>query len=203
VIEQLEPGWRVDNLGMSGYGVDLMIRAYERVSKRVKPDVVILGFYTDDFRRLHPFNAGQGYPFPKFTLQDGRLVTVPFPVLPSWRRLRIVQAVEQSHWHLRRNQYELHAALLDRLEQGVRQQGGVLVVTFVPGTGDTPEDAERRAWLQRWCEQAGVPFLDLTGTIHPAASAAFIPNNHHWNEHGHRLAGAAIRAFLRQTVLKD
>jgi len=23
VIEQLEPGWRVDNLGMSGYGVDL------------------------------------------------------------------------------------------------------------------------------------------------------------------------------------
>lgn len=203
VIEQLEPGWRVDNLGMSGYGVDLMIRAYEHVSKRVRPDVVILGFYTDDFQRLHPFNAAQGYPLPKFRLVDGQLVTVPFPVLPSWRRLRIVQAVEQSHWRLTRNQYELHSALLNRLKGRVRQQDGVLVVAFLPGTADSAEQIERRTWLRNWSEQAGLPFLDLTSTIQAAAGAAFIRGNDHWNEHGHRLAGEAIRAFLRQTVLKD
>jgi hypothetical protein len=203
VIEALEPGWRVDNLGMSGYSVDLMVRAYERLSARVEPDVVILGFYTDDFRRLHPFNAGQGYPFPKFALEDGRLVDVPFPVLPAWRRLRVVQAVEQSYWRLTRNQYELHAALLDRLQRGARDRGAVLAIVFLPGTGDTPEDAERRAWLRAWSQRAGVPFLDLTDAIHAAGPAAFIPNNAHWNELGHRLAGEAIRAFLRQTVLRN
>ncbi len=203
VIEQREPGWRVDNLGMSGYGVDLMIRACERLSKRVKPDVVVLGFYTDDFRRLHPFNAGQGYPFPKFELQNGQLVTVPFPVLPAWRRMRVVQAIEQSYWRLTRNQFELHDALLDRLKQGVHERGAALVVTFLPGTGDTPEDVERRTWLRNWSQEAGVPFLDLTDTIHAAGSAAFIRGNAHWNERGHRLAGEAIRAFLRQTVLRN
>lgn len=203
VIEALQPKWRVDNLGMTGYGIDLMIRVFERLSKRVKPDVVVLGFYTDDFRRLHPFNAGQGYPFPKFALQDGRLVSVPFPVLPAWRRLRVVQAVEQSYWRLTRNQFALHHALLDRLNHGVRERGAALVVTFLPGTGDTPEDVERRRWLRNWSREAGIPFLDLTDTIHAAGSAVFIPDNPHWNEHGHRLAGEAIRAFLRQTVLRN
>ena len=179
------------------------IRAYERVSKRVKPDVVILGFYTDDFRRLHPFNAGQGYPFPKFALQDGQLVDVPFPVLPAWRRLRVVQAVEQSSWRLTRNQYPLHAALLERLQQGTRDRGAVLVIVFLPGTGDTPEDAERRAWLRTWSQNAGVPFLDLTAAIHAAGASSFILNNAHWNELGHRLAGEAIHAFLRRNVLRN
>ena len=79
VIERRQPAWRVDNLGMTGWGLDLMVRAYERISRRVTPDVVVLAFYTDDFRRLRPLYSGMGYPFPKFELVDGALVTVPFP----------------------------------------------------------------------------------------------------------------------------
>ena len=200
VIERLQPAWRVDNMGMTGFGVDLMVRAFERVARRVRPNVVVLAFYTDDFRRLVPFYAGQGYAFPKFALTDGRLVSVPFPTLPRWRRLRVVQAVEQSYWRLERDRFDLHAALLSRLQSEVRDAGGVLAVAFLPGRSDTAVDRHRRTWLAQWCATADVPFVDLTDTIHRAGAAAFIPDNPHWNALGHRVAGEALHQFLRDRV---
>ena len=200
VIERIEPGWRVDNLGMTGWGLDLMVRAFERISQRIRPDVVVVAFYTDDFRRLQPFYAGMGYPIPKFELEGDRLVNVPFPTLPGWRRLRTVQAVEQTYWRFRRNRYELNGALLNRLRDASRT-GVTLAVVFLPGHGDTDEDQERRRWLREWAEQSGVPFLDLTQTIHGAGiPATHLPNNSHFNEHGHRLAAETIHRFLRGAV---
>lgn len=202
VIERLEPGWRVDNLGMTGWGLDLMVRAFERISQRVRPNLVVLAFYTDDFRRLGPFYAGQGYPFPKFELVDAKLVSVPFPdPLPLWRRLRVLQAVEQSYWRLARNQFALNEALLNRLRQAT-DRGTGLAVVFVPGRGDTAEDKARREFLGDWAARTRTPFLDLTETMHRAGfDRIHIPNNAHWNEHGHALAGTAIRDFLKESNL--
>jgi len=201
VMERLEPGWRVDNMGMTGWGVDLMVRAFERLVTRVAPKVVVLAFYTDDFRRLVPFNAGQGFAYPKFELQAGQLITVPFPALPAWRRLRIVQAVEQSYWRLHRDRLDLHAALLARLQHDAAAVQATLEVVFVPGRADTDVDQHRRSWLREWCQGAGVPFLDLTAPILAEERRAFIKDNEHWNETGHDLAGHTIAAFLRQTAL--
>jgi hypothetical protein len=108
----------VDNLAMTSWGLDSMVRAYERLSRRVRPSAVLLNLYTDDFRRLRPYYAGMGYPFVKFELEGGRLVDVPFPDPPGFfGRLRVVQAVEQSYWRFARNRYELNKALLDRLRE--------------------------------------------------------------------------------------
>jgi hypothetical protein len=202
VIEQRAPGWRVDNLGMTGWGLDLMVRAFEKMSRRIRPDVLVLAFYTDDFRRLGPYYSGQGYPAPKFQLKDGVLSEAPFPAAPSfWSRLRLVQAVQQIVWRLTRNQYDLNAALLDRLRRDTGTDTALAVV-FVPGRGDTSEDQERRAFLAAWCLRTQTPFLDLTTTIHgPDIDAAFIPGNPHWSEHGHRLAGEAIHKFLQAGAL--
>lgn len=201
VMERLEPRWRVDNLGMTGWGLDLMVRAFERISRRIQPDLVVLAFYTDDFRRLGPFYSGRGYLFPKFELVGGKLADVPFPApLPPWRRLRVVQAVEQTYWRFGRNRFDLNEALLNRLHK-VTEQGVALAVVFLPGRGDTPEDQRRRTFLRAWCEATRTPFLDLTETLHRVGDKIFIPNNPHWNERGHELAGAAIRDFLRESKL--
>jgi hypothetical protein len=53
-MERLEPRWRVDNMGMTGWGPDLMVRAIERYGGKIRPEVVVLAIYTDDFRRLVP-----------------------------------------------------------------------------------------------------------------------------------------------------
>jgi hypothetical protein len=199
VIERVQPAWRVDNLGMTGWGLDLMVRAYEHISRRVTPDVVVLAFYTDDFRRLRPLYSGMGYPFPKFELVDGALVTVPFPdPLPAWRRLRVVQALEQTYWRFARNRFTLNGALLDRLRGDIKPPTKLAVV-FVPGQGDTPEDQTRRKFLLEWCQRTTTPFLDLTDTMRKAGvDSLHIPENYHWNSRGHEVAGTAIQAFLRE-----
>jgi len=198
VIERLEPGWRVDNLAMTSWGLDSMVRAYERLSHRLRPSAVLLNFYTDDFRRLRPYYAGMGYPFVKFELEGGRLVDVPFPDPPGFfGRLRVVQAVEQSYWRFARNRYELNKALLDRLRERT-EPGTRLAAAFLPGTGDTQEDKTRRGFLRDWCQQTGTPYFDLTDTMHGAGNdAVFIPGNPHWNERGHELAGRTLHQFLK------
>jgi len=60
-LEAIDTRRRVDNMGMTGWGLDLMIRAIERFGKKADPDVVVLAVYTDDFRRLLPYYAGVGY----------------------------------------------------------------------------------------------------------------------------------------------
>ena len=77
-VEREKPEWRVDSMGISGWGLDTMVRAIELYGEKVKPDVVVLALYTDDFRRQHPLYAGLGYHIPKFRLVDGRLETYHF-----------------------------------------------------------------------------------------------------------------------------
>jgi hypothetical protein len=200
VIGRLEPGWRVDNLGMSGWGLDLMVRAFEKVSRRVMPDVTVLAFYTDDFRRLRPRYTGMGYALPRFELANGSLVDLPPPgPLPAWRRLRVVQAVEQTYWRFARNQYALNGALLDRLK-GKAEGRSRLLVVFVPGRADTDEDQRRRGFLNEWCQRNTIPYLDLTETMKAAGvESLHIPGNYHWSRHGHEVAGTAIHRFIRES----
>jgi hypothetical protein len=158
---------------------------------------VVLAFYTDDFRRLRPLYAGMGYPFHKFELVDGALVTVPFPdPIPAWRRLRVIQAIEQTYWRFARNRFDLNGALLDRLRAGIKPPTKLAVV-FVPGRADTPEDQARRSFLRDWCQRTATPYLDLTETMNAAGvDSLHIRGNYHWNDRGHEVAGTAVRKFL-------
>jgi hypothetical protein len=202
-IEALEPGLRVDNLGMTGWGLDLMIRAIEHYCRKAAPDVVVLAFYTDDFRRLLPYYSGMGYEYPKFALSGSELVTVAFPQQMLWERLRIVQLVHQRIWarSQNRNRYDLNGALLDRYLGDAATIGFEPVVTFLPGRGDTEEDQERRSFLRKWTQQNNVPYLDLTAAIHGAGvDRVYIQGNHHWNATGHRIAAEQLRPVLLQVL---
>ena len=92
VIEAMEPRWRVDNMGMTGFGLDLMVRSLERFVGEARPDVVVLCVYTDDFRRLLPYYSGVGFEYPKFELDDGVLRSVPHEYPGFLERTRLVQA---------------------------------------------------------------------------------------------------------------
>ena len=96
VLESMEPGWRVDNLGMVAYGPDLMLRALETVGVALKPDVVLFAIFSHDFYRVMPEAFGIGFPLPRYVLEAGRLVTVPYPERPAWMRTGLVQAARYS-----------------------------------------------------------------------------------------------------------
>jgi hypothetical protein len=198
-LERLEPHWRVDNMGMTGWGLDLMVRAIEQYGRKAKPDALVLTVYTDDFRRLLPYYAGAGYGYSKFELRDSELVTIPFPYPRFWERLRVVQLLYQVSWRLDRNRFDLNKALLDRYLKDCSAIGAKPVVAFFPGTGDKKEDKERRGFLRDWAMKNSVPYVDLTNPILDAGvKNVYITDNWHWNPAGHRIAAEQLRNVLRQ-----
>src|SRR3989442_13536787 len=52
LLEGLEPGWRVDNLGMVGYGPDLMLRALEAVGLDPPPPVALVAVFSPHVLRV-------------------------------------------------------------------------------------------------------------------------------------------------------
>lgn len=204
VVAAMEPGWRVDNMGMTGYGLDLMVRALERFVEEARPDVVVLCVYTDDFRRLLPHYSGIGFEYPKFELEEGMLLSVPHEYPGLLERTRLAQVWLTGYWSKRRNRYQLNGALLDRFLANSVEHGFVPVTVFIPGSGDTQEDKERRGFLRAWAEGHGVPYLDLTDPIHSAGvSNMYIERNWHWNPTGHRIAGERIHALLATEVFGE
>lgn len=204
VLESLEPDWRVDNLGMTGWGVDLMVRAMERFLPRVRPKVVVLCVYTDDFRRLLPYYAGVGVTYAKFELLRGGLVSVPNEDPGFIERSRLVQAWLKWRWSQHRNRYDLNEALLNRYLELSREYDFEPMTVFIPGRADTAEDQERRGFLEAWAERNGVPYLDLTEPIHSAGvRRVYITRNWHWNPKGHRIASEEIhRALITAGLMK-
>jgi hypothetical protein len=203
VLEGMEPSWRVDNLGMTGYGPDLMLRALEKVGLRSHPDVVVLSMYTDVFRRVRPRYAGAGFKIPRYELRSGRLVTAPYPEASLWDQLSTVVALREIYWRHSSAEFDLNSALLDRFLELAELHSFVPAIVFLPGRADTATDKARRAWLRRYAERHEVAFLDLTTPIHDAGPRAFIPRNPHFNSYGHRIVAVEMHRFLVQQVLAE
>lgn len=201
VLESMEPSWRVDSLGMTGFGPDLMLRSLETIGLKVQPDVVLFCMYTDDFRRVHPYYAGAGFPIPRFSLQSETLVSVPYPMAHVWDRLRLVAAGQDIFWRLLGTERRLNRAILDRFLHLAGNQRFVPAIIFIPGNQDLTSDKERRGWLREYSAGKTIPFLDLTDPILGAGEQAFIPSNWHWNPHGHRLVATEVLRFLAEQVL--
>lgn len=203
VVEEIEPRWRVDNMAMSGWGIDLMVRALEAFAAKARPDAVVLAVYTDDFRRVDPRYGGEGYAFQKFRLTDGVLESVPFPVRSRWQRSRLGEA-----WYRTtlgdRNRYELNEALVNRFDSLTKAHGAKPAILFLPGRGDTDEDRTRRSTLAGWAQRLHIPFRDLTEPLHGAGvEQTYIVNDPHWNAKGHRIAAEVLHALLASDVLGD
>jgi len=87
VLESLDPRLEVLNFGVSGFGPDQAYLRYRLEGVRYHPDVVLLGFMSENINRLvntfRPFyipNTSLPLAKPRFELEDGRLVLVPNPI---------------------------------------------------------------------------------------------------------------------------
>jgi hypothetical protein len=199
VLESLEPAWRVDSVGMPGWGIDSMVRALEHILPNVKLDTVILAVYCDDFRRVHPYYAGMGYAVEKYDLVAGQLVSRPFPTTEGMENLRIWQAAYRlvTNNYLVRDHFDINGALLERFLELSGNFSFDPVILFLPGKTDTPIHKRERKFLGKWTADRNIPYLDLTPIIHGAGVVnTYIADNWHWNPNGHRIAAEAVHEFL-------
>jgi hypothetical protein len=199
VLEDLA-GFRVDSVGMTGWGPDLMLRALETVEAEADPDVVLVCLYTHDFRRVHPLYAGIGFRIPRYELRDGRLVTVPYPSPTLWQKLRILWALSPARRSWESGMWDVHRAILDRFRALAAERGFRLGLVFLPGRADTAPDLERREWLAGYSEETDVAFLDLTGAVleRPRDELFLGGGNPHWNPAGHALVAAVLGPWAQR-----
>jgi len=202
LLEDMEPDWRVDNMGMTAYGPDLMVRALEKIGVHVKPDVVVLALFTHDLYRVVPEGQGVGFAVPRFALRDGHLVTVPYPDPPPFLwRLRLVQGARYLYWRYTSATFPLNEAILDRFLSVSSEHNIQPAIIFLPGVQDWADDRRRRGWLASYAGVRGVPFLDLTdGLTGPGSERFHIPNDSHWNLEGNRVAAKLLRPFLARMI---
>jgi hypothetical protein len=200
VTERLEtqtPGWRVDNLGMVGFGPDLMLRALEQVGLATHPKIVVLLMFTHDVYRVAPEAFGVGFAIPRYALRDGALVSVPYPVRPWWMRLDLVQGVRYAWLRYTAATYDLNEAILDRFVELGRTHGFTFALAFVPGPHPAFDDGMRSRFLARWATAAAVPYVDMTEPLaFQGGPALYLPNDAHWNADGHRVASGILGGFL-------
>jgi hypothetical protein len=201
VLETLEPSRRMDNLGMTSYGPDLMLRSLQIVGLKLKPALVVFCMDTDGFRRVRPEYDGAGFAIPKYKLESGHLVSVPYPAPNFENQLRISVAISKVLWNRTTWQWDLNQAILDRFEELGDQQHFQKVIMFLPGTADTTDDQQRRSWLRQYASRHATPFLDPSDAIHKVGKQAFIPENPHYNPVGHQVLARELDRFLRELLL--
>lgn len=197
-IEAAEPGWRVDNLGMTGFGPDLMLRAFQAVGLGLKPDVVVLAIYTDDFRRVRPEYAGAGFEIPRFAIRSGALASIDYPRETVWSRWSSVVALRRALWSASGLEWTLNEKILDRFRADAAAANCALLIAFLPAENDLPPDVERRRWLREYAARTSTPFRDLTeAVLDPRERPLFIPGNWHLNPAGHAVVARELVTELK------
>lgn len=211
-----ERRFEVLNFGVNGYGLTQILLNYAEHVRAYRPDLVLLQL--NDFHVYRSLYTDMWQtPKPAFVLSDGELRLTNHPVPPKrttaleqwlrhhsrlyrWvvnrllvieetRKLEAKGAVSESPEAL-----ELAVALLQRLDDEVRADGGTLVA-FLAG----PE----ASWRERVCERAGIecfrlrafermrPWLQSGKIFNPAPAG-------HWSPHGHQYVARALANYLVQ-----
>ena len=208
VLERLEPEWRVDNVGMTGWGPDLMLMALEAVVEPASPDVVIFTLFTDDFRRVRERYAGMGFPTPRFELREEQLVRVPYPRPKLWERLHLFHGILTAlsgptgpYSGPTPSEWLLNERILDRFLELASGHGFTPVLVYLAGPWTGRAQEERSGWVRSYAETHGVLALDLTESIQSAdPDSVYLPENRHYGPAGHNIVAVELHRFLAQNL---
>lgn len=194
-LEASSPDWRVDNMGIPGFGPDLMLLALEEVLKEVRPKVVLFCLFYDDFRRVRPRYAGLGFPIPRLRLVDGRLQKVPYAGAPLWRRTHLFALLQsnglfedQPFAALTDEEWALNSAILERYLESASVHDFVPILLYLPGPWKGERQRRVLRWTREFADDHRTHFLDLSPTIHGAdGDSVYLPKNTHYGPYGHQL----------------
>jgi len=210
------PGVEVLNLGVHGYGHDQMLLYLREEGVRYEPDVVLLGFLSDDMERN--VIGFRDYAKPRFDLVSGelRLRNVPVPPpgelarRPGSRFLDLLSILwvtyEWRSGHTRDVTRELTVALLDAIAETARSAGAVPVFAYLPVYGeiDKPEASmtRRESFFFDYCRERGIDSIYLRPHFLPRVQAGVeLKTSGHWGPLEHRIAAEGIQDRLLELGL--
>ncbi len=212
-LEGLLPGVEVVNLGVHGYGHDQMLLYLQEEGVRYHPDLVLLGFLSDDM--IRNTLAFRDYAKPRFVLEGGRLVqertSVPPPdamiaAEPYRSRLWDLLTMARARYRDRNGQQyreaqQLTLALLDEMRATAVAAGARPVFFYLPVYGeitkpDLPKTLRERFFFG-YCDDRGIASLYLRPYFIAAmAKGTELKVYGHWGPVEHRVAAEGLAAEL-------
>jgi hypothetical protein len=212
-VEQVaarNPGVRIFNYGMAGFGIDQMWRTLVDFGLREKPAVVIAPFIEDDLNRSLTSYRDRypGWLFkPTYFLDGDRLVlrtteNSPGTVERFFQRLYLTEAWRRRWRRLDvkygvGGRFSINRALFIAMRDACRAAGCELVAVHLPERGDwRPLPAFRDAFAR-----AGIHYLDLGAVPVSHANELFYRKDPHLNEAGHLFVAEQLDRYLRVSDL--
>lgn len=195
-FEAEHPGVVVQNFSQPGFGVDQMWLALRHQALPLKPELVIVGIYVNDFERsLTAFRAREGFTKPRYRWSGEQLVPMTAADRPSvlFRALdhhsHVVSAVRSV---LRKLSFEwgvgepwsLNEAILDAIRRDCRDAGANVVFLFIPDRNWRPI-----ASLQQYAEDSSAVLVDLSDSAH---RPEYFLDDGHLSAAGHELAAREL-----------
>jgi len=147
-LQRMIPTAEIINAGVRGYGHDQMLILLQEEGAKYMPDIVILGFLTEDMERnLLQFRS---YAKPMFLLDHDKLVLsgspVPFPNAIrkwDWAIPRVCDVCEflLLKWRSYSGLYEkrkrdVTARILDEIARKSEQSGAIPMFVYIPAVDD-------------------------------------------------------------------
>ena len=212
-LQRMMPHAEVISMGVNGYGHDQMLILFEQEGSKYRPDVVILGFVSQDMpRNVLRFRS---YAKPVFVVDDDTLRLAGSPV-PSpaeilkwdWARPRLYDVWSAVRHKLRvrsgrheRQVQEITTRLLDDMVATIESVGAIPVLVFLPVEGeindrDKLETGEE--FLLSYCREKAVRYC-FSSRPHFAEKirqgVRFKPGGH-WEPSGQLTAAESIHEYL-------
>jgi lysophospholipase L1-like esterase len=210
------------NGGVNGYGTESALRLLERIGPDVQPDIVLLGFFANDYTdnllgATGIYEVRGGYLFDRFsheTLQESFLAREShlYRLLSTaWEtfRVRYLGGVPTNRPMKNftpeefREGMELSEKWIRAMDMECRRLGARLAVVWLPADvyatrGTRPEDIPLRAELQSRIAAAGIPSVDLLPVAmeEDRVGGLYLANDGHFSVRGNRVAGRAIGKWL-------
>src|SRR5436309_3452688 len=173
------PGIEVLNISLMAWSTRQERIAYERIARRYRPDLVLLGVCLND-----PQELANNLVRPPALLSrlHERSALVRWIMDAPGREIRSVQQLFMSPEAPEvRSSLEQFFGELRRLEAVVQADGipfAVLVFPYAGQVGRHPPPPVVQERIRAFCAREALPFLDVLPGLRPLGAAAFLPGDH-------------------------
>lgn len=210
------------NCGVNGYGTENAHALLRRVGPEIRPDLVLLGFFANDFTdnllgATGIYSVRDGYLFDHFSAdyfrenalaRESHLYRL---AQNAWETVRVKYLGGTPTTHPARQfspaEFRQGADLsrehIVAMRDTAAELGAEFAVVWLPADvyvlgRSRPEDVPLRAGLQADVDAAGIASVDLLPValreINP--TGLYLPNDGHFTVRGHRVAGRAIARWI-------